>query len=108
LPDRPASDPSTWGSFRGGEQSLAAISLLFASMEVADVPLGILDEVDAALDEVNLRRFSELAREYSRRMQLVCMTHRRATMERSDVMYGVTLSEPGLSQLVSVKLEDWD
>jgi chromosome segregation protein len=77
-------------------------------MEVADVPLGILDEVDAALDEVNLRRFSELAREYSSRMQLVCMTHRRVTMERSDVMYGVTLSEPGLSRLVSVKLEDWD
>lgn len=104
----PGKRPQHLGQLSGGEQSLAAISLLFASMEVADVPLGILDEVDAALDEVNLRRFSELAREYSSRMQLVCMTHRRATMERSDVMYGVTLSEPGLSQLVSVKLEDWD
>ncbi len=104
----PGKRPQHLGQLSGGEQSLAAISLLFASMEVADVPLGILDEVDAALDEVNLRRFSELAREYSNQMQLVCMTHRRVTMERSDVMYGVTLSEPGLSQLVSVKLEDWD
>ncbi|MGC9491029.1 MAG: hypothetical protein ACP5CD_07360, partial [Thermovirgaceae bacterium] len=104
----PGKRPQHLGQLSGGEQSLAAISLLFASMEVADVPLGILDEVDAALDEVNLRRFSELAREYSSHMQLVCMTHRRVTMERSDVMYGVTLSEPGLSQLVSVKLEDWD
>jgi chromosome segregation protein len=104
----PGKRPQHLGQLSGGEQSLAAISLLFASMEVADVPIGILDEVDAALDEVNLRRFSELAREYSSRMQLVCMTHRRVTMERSDVMYGVTLSEPGLSQIVSVKLEDWD
>ncbi|MFP4481565.1 MAG: AAA family ATPase [Thermovirgaceae bacterium] len=104
----PGKRPQHLGQLSGGEQSLAAISLLFASMEVANLPLGILDEVDAALDEVNLRRFSELAREYSSRMQLVCMTHRRVTMERSDVMYGVTLSEPGLSQLVSVKLEDWD
>ncbi len=104
----PGKRPQHLGQLSGGEQSLAAISLLFASMEVAQVPLGILDEVDAALDEVNLRRFSDLAREYSSRMQLVCMTHRRVTMERADVMYGVTLSEPGLSQLVSVKLEDWD
>jgi len=104
----PGKRPQHLGQLSGGEQSLAAISLLFASMEVAEVPLGILDEVDAALDEVNLRRFSDLAREYSSRMQLVCMTHRRATMECSDAMYGVTLSEPGLSQLVSVKLEDWD
>lgn len=104
----PGKRPQHLGQLSGGEQSLSAISLLFASMEVAEVPLGILDEVDAALDEVNLRRFSDLAREYSSRMQLVCMTHRRVTMERADVMYGVTLSEPGLSQLVSVKLEDWD
>ncbi len=91
----------------GGEQSLTGISLLFACMEVAAVPLAVLDEVDAALDEYNLLRFAELAREYAARLQLIVMTHRRATMERSDVLYGVTMSEPGLSQVVGIDLEEW-
>ena len=91
----------------GGEQSLSAIALLFASMEVAGCPLAVLDEVDAALDEVNLRRFADLAREYAQSRQILAMTHRRVTMERADLLYGVTLSEPGLSQVVGVRLEDW-
>jgi len=91
----------------GGEQSLTAISLLFACMEVAEVPVAILDEVDAALDEVNLRRFVNLIMEYSRTIQLMIMTHRRFTMEKADIMYGVTMPEPGLSKIVGVKLEDW-
>ncbi len=104
----PGKRPQHLAQLSGGEQSLSAISLLFAAMEVAGVPLAVLDEVDASLDEVNLRRFSELAREYSKSMQLICMTHRRATMERADLMYGITMSEPGLSQVVGVRLEDWD
>ncbi|MDT8284271.1 MAG: chromosome segregation protein SMC, partial [Thermovirgaceae bacterium] len=104
----PGKRPQHLAQLSGGEQSLSAISLLFAAMEVAGVPLAVLDEVDASLDEVNLRRFSDLAREYSQSMQLICMTHRRATMERADLMYGVTMSEPGLSQVVGVRLEDWD
>lgn len=104
----PGKRPQHLAQLSGGEQSLSAISLLFASMEVAGVPLAVLDEVDASLDEVNLRRFSDLAREYAKNMQLICMTHRRATMERADLMYGVTMSEPGLSQVVGVRLEDWD
>ncbi|HQL03387.1 MAG TPA: hypothetical protein PKY02_08455, partial [Synergistales bacterium] len=79
-----------------------------AAMEVAGAPIAVLDEVDASLDEVNLRRFSELAREYSRSMQLICMTHRRATMERADLLYGITMPEPGLSQVVGVRVEDWE
>lgn len=67
----------------------------------------MLDEVDAALDEVNLRRFADLAREYAQSRQILAMTHRRVTMERADLLYGVTLSEPGLSQVVGVRLEDW-
>lgn len=104
----PGKRPQHLAQLSGGEQSLSAISLLFAAMEVAGVPLAVLDEVDASLDEVNLRRFSDLAKEYSRTMQLICMTHRRATMERADIMYGVTMSEPGLSQVVGVRLEDWE
>ena len=104
----PGKRPQHIGQLSGGEQSLAAISLLFAAMEVAEVPIAVLDEVDAALDESNLRRFATLAEEYGQKIQLLCMTHRRVTMEHADVMYGVTLSEPGLSQIVGVRLEDWD
>ena len=104
----PGKSPQNLRQLSGGEQSLSAIALLFASMEVAKVPLAVLDEVDAALDEVNLRRFADLAREYAQRLQLLVMTHRRITMERADVMFGVTLSEPGLSQVIGVRLEEWD
>ncbi|NLX75180.1 MAG: hypothetical protein GXZ13_05020, partial [Synergistaceae bacterium] len=76
-------------------------------MEVAGCPIAVLDEVDAALDEVNLRRFSELTKEYAKNTQILAMTHRRLTMERADVLYGVTLSEPGLSQVIGVKVDDW-
>lgn len=99
----------------GGEQSLTAIAHLFASMEVAKVPLAVLDEVDAALDESNLLRFGELAKEYAlgggstgrRGIQLLVMTHRRATMERADILYGVTLAEPGLSKVIGMRMSDW-
>lgn len=104
----PGKRPQHLAQLSGGEQSLSAISLLFSAMEVAGAPIAVLDEVDASLDEVNLRRFSELAREYSRSMQLVCMTHRRATMEKADLLYGITMPEPGLSQVVGVRLEDWE
>ncbi|MDR0653713.1 MAG: hypothetical protein LBG12_10485, partial [Synergistaceae bacterium] len=67
----------------------------------------VLDEVDAALDEVNLRRFSELARDASKERQILVMTHRRLTMERADALCGVTLDEPGLSQVIGVRVEDW-
>ena len=92
----------------GGEQSLTALSLLFASMEVAKVPLAVLDEVDAALDEANLTRFAKMVAEYSKNLQVIAMTHRRQTMEHAEVMYGVTMSEPGLSQIVSVKVDQWE
>lgn len=91
----------------GGEQSLTALSLLFASMEVARVPMAVLDEVDAALDEANLTRFALMVAEYSKTIQVIAMTHRRQTMEHADVMYGVTMSEPGLSQIVGVKVDQW-
>ncbi|MDO4952766.1 MAG: hypothetical protein Q4E34_02940, partial [Synergistaceae bacterium] len=103
----PGKHPLGIAQLSGGEKSLAAIALLFASMEVADCPMAVLDEVDAALDEVNLRRLSNLVKEYAQRRQILCMTHRRITMERADVLYGVTLQEPGLSQVVGVRMEDW-
>ena len=91
----------------GGEQSLTAIAHLFAALEVARMPLAVLDEVDAALDEYNLIRFADLAKEYSRRLQLLVMTHRRTTMERADLIYGVTMVEPGLSKIVGIDVENY-
>ncbi|PIE54172.1 MAG: chromosome segregation protein SMC [Dethiosulfovibrio peptidovorans] len=103
----PGKVPAYLAQLSGGEQTLTALSLLFAAMEVAQVPVVVLDEVDAALDEVNLHRFADIITDYASSLQIVAMTHRRQTMERADVMYGVTMSEPGLSQIVGVKLEDW-
>lgn len=91
----------------GGEQSLTAIAQLFAALEVAKVPLAVLDEVDAALDEYNLIRFADLAKEYSRSMQIIAMTHRRTTMERADLIYGVTMIEPGLTRIVGIDVENY-
>jgi chromosome segregation protein len=91
----------------GGEQSLTAIAHLFAALEVARMPLAVLDEVDAALDEYNLIRFADLAREYSKRLQLLVMTHRRTTMERADLLYGVTMVEPGLSKIVGIDMDSY-
>ncbi|MDR3076176.1 MAG: chromosome segregation protein SMC, partial [Synergistaceae bacterium] len=82
----PGKHPASIAQLSGGEQSLSAIALLFASLEVASCPIAVLDEVDAALDEVNLRRFAELARDASRERQIFVMTHRRLTMERADVL----------------------
>ncbi|MDR1133593.1 MAG: AAA family ATPase [Synergistaceae bacterium] len=103
----PGKHPASINQLSGGEQSLSAIALLFASLEVASCPIAVLDEVDAALDEVNLRRFSELARDASKERQILVMTHRRLTMERADALCGVTLDEPGLSQIIGVRVEDW-
>lgn len=103
----PGKHPQSIAQLSGGEQSLSAVALLFASLEVAGCPIAVLDEVDAALDEVNLRRFADLARANATNKQIFVMTHRRVTMERADVLYGVTLSEPGLSQVIGVRVEDW-
>ena len=104
----PGKQSQVLNQYSGGERALISIALLFATMDVAGSPLAVLDEVDAALDEANLKRFSQLTKEYAKERQILAMTHRRVTMEGADVLYGVTLQEPGLSQIVGVKLDDWD
>ena len=91
----------------GGEQSLTSIALIFATLEAAGTPLAVLDEVDAALDEYNLIRFADLAKDYSESIQIIAMTHRRATMERADLIYGVTMIEPGLTATVGINPENY-
>lgn len=90
----------------GGERSLTAIALLFSILKVRPVPFCVLDEVEAALDEANVQRFSKYLRHFSDETQFIVITHRKGTMEEADVLYGVTMQESGVSKLVSVRLED--
>ncbi len=90
----------------GGEKTLTAISLLFAILETRPVPFCILDEVEAALDEVNVDNFGRFLNEFKNKTQFIVITHKKKTMEYADVLYGITMQESGVSKIVSVKLED--
>ncbi|MBA2174142.1 chromosome segregation protein SMC [Halobacillus locisalis] len=90
----------------GGERALTAIALLFSILRVRPVPFCVLDEVEAALDEANVDRFAKFLKEFSEQTQFIVITHRKGTMEQSDVLYGVTMQESGVSRLVSVRLEE--
>ncbi|WP_010530631.1 chromosome segregation protein SMC [Lentibacillus jeotgali] len=94
------------GLLSGGERALTAIALLFAILRVRPVPFCVLDEVEAALDEANVIRFAKYLKTFSEDTQFIVITHRKGTMEESDVLYGVTMQESGVSRLVSVRLEE--
>lgn len=90
----------------GGERALTAIALLFSILIIRPVPFCVLDEVEAALDEANVVRFSEYLKKFSSETQFIVITHRKGTMEAADVLYGITMQESGVSKLVSVRLDD--
>ncbi len=90
----------------GGERALTAIALLFSILKVRPVPFCILDEVEAALDEANVFRFSQFLKEFSTETQFIVITHRKGTMEGADVLYGITMQESGVSRLVSVRMKE--
>ncbi|EXJ22527.1 Chromosome partition protein smc [Alkalibacterium sp. AK22] len=92
----------------GGERALTALSLLFAIIQVRPIPFCILDEAEAALDEANVRRFGRYLHEFASDTQFIVITHRKGTMEEADSLYGVTMREKGVSNLVSVQLQDID
>ena len=87
----------------GGEKGLSAIALLFAILKVTPAPFCIFDEVEAALDDVNVARFAQYVRNMTENTQFILITHRRGTMEEADIMYGVTMQEEGVSKLLSLR-----
>jgi chromosome segregation protein len=91
-----------------GERALTAISLLFAIYMVKPSPYCILDEVDAPLDDANLNRFLRVIKEFSKKIQFIMVTHNKKTMAQANNLYGITMAEPGLSSLVSVRLSEVD
>lgn len=90
----------------GGERALTAIALLFSIIRVCPVPFCILDEVEAALDEANVKRFGRYLSDFQDDTQFIVVTHRKGTMVAADVLYGVTMQESGVSKIVSVRMED--
>lgn len=99
-------NPGHLSLLSGGEKTLTAISLLFAILNLKNVPFVILDEVESALDEVNVDKFGKYINSYKGRTQLLVITHKKRTMEYLDLLYGITMQESGVSKLVSVKLEE--
>ena len=93
-------------SLSGGEKALVAISIYFAIMRVNPPPFCVLDEIEAALDDVNVTRFAQYLRRMSRNSQFITITHRRGTMEEADVLYGVTMQDEGVSKLLELRASE--
>ncbi len=93
-------------SLSGGEKALVAISIYFAIMRVNPPPFCVLDEIEAALDDVNVTRFAQYLRRMTGKSQFITITHRRGTMEGSDMLYGVTMQDQGISKLLALRTEE--
>ncbi len=91
----------------GGERAMTAIALLFSLLSVKPSPFCILDEIESALDDVNIDRFAKFIREYADKTQFLIISHRKGTMEAADVLYGVSMENKGVSRLMSVKISDY-
>lgn len=91
----------------GGERTLTAIAILFAMLKLKPTPFCVLDEIEAALDDANIYSFAEYLAEYARTTQFIVITHRKGTMEKCDMLYGVTMREKGVSDIISVNLQEY-
>ena len=92
--------------FSGGEKALIALSVLFAILKARPIPMCILDEVEAALDQANVERFARFLKDFTTTTQFIVITHRPGTMEQCDVLYGVTMQEKGVTKMIGVHLEE--
>lgn len=102
----PGKKPQSVLLLSGGEKSMAALVLLFSIFKVKPTPFCVFDEADAALDDANTVLFSECLKEFSRSSQFIVISHNKLTMEKADVLYGITSEEPGISGIISLKLGD--
>jgi chromosome segregation protein len=102
----PGKKPQALSMLSGGERALTAVALLFAMLEVRPTPFCVLDEVDAALDEANVGRFTDALRELAERTQFVVITHNRGTIEIADALYGVTVGDDSVSRVISLRLDE--
>lgn len=96
----------TWSLLSGGEKAFVAIALYFAILKVRPTPFCVLDEIEAALDDVNVTRFAQYLHRLSDKTQFIVITHRRGTMEEANMLYGVTMQERGVSKLLMLNIED--
>ncbi|MBI4280422.1 MAG: AAA family ATPase, partial [Armatimonadetes bacterium] len=104
LVQMPGKKLRTLAALSGGERAMTALALMFALLRVHPSPFCVFDEVEAALDDTNTRKFGALLREMAQTTQVVIITHNKGTMEVADILYGVTMQEPGVSSLVSMRL----
>jgi len=102
----PGKEPQSISLLSGGEKTMTAVALLMAVFESRPSPFAFLDEVDAALDESNIDRFNNVVQEFLSRSQFVVITHSKRTMASADVLYGITMEEPGVSKRISVRFEE--
>ena len=102
----PGKKPQALNMLSGGERTLTAVALLFAMLEVRPAPFCVLDEVDAALDEANVGRFTDALRELSEQTQFIVITHNRGTIEAADALYGVTVGDDSVSRVISLRLDE--
>jgi chromosome segregation protein len=102
----PGKRNSTIHLLSGGEKALTAVALVFSIFDLNPAPFCLLDEVDAPLDDHNVGRFCDIVREMSQRVQFLFITHNKTTMELASQLIGVTMSEPGVSRLVAVDVDD--
>ena len=102
----PGKKPQSLSMLSGGERALTAVALLFAMLEVRPAPFCVLDEVDAALDEANVGRFTDALRALAERTQFIVITHNRGTIEAADALYGVTVGDDSVSRVISLRLEE--
>ncbi|MEG1993879.1 MAG: chromosome segregation protein SMC, partial [Oscillospiraceae bacterium] len=92
----------------GGEQAFIAVAIYFAILDVRPTPFCVLDEIEAALDEVNVIKYAQYLHKYIDTTQFITITHRRGTMENADVLYGVTMQEEGVSRLIKLDTASYD